>query len=72
MYNSVYLTEIKEAQDWIIEHNSDAKLLNFLRKMENPIYTHGERWSMIFDWMLKHYPEVTGTLVTGITYWIDG
>lgn len=72
MYNSVYLTEIKDAQNWIIDHNTDAKLLAFLREMENPIYTHGERWSMIFDWMLAHYPGVTGTLVTGLTYWIEG
>lgn len=72
MLNTNYSGEIKDAQDWIIDHNTDAKLLTFLREMENPIYTHGERWSMIFDWMLEHYPGVTGTLITGLTYWVEG
>lgn len=72
MLNVNYKGEIKDAHEWIIAHNSDSKLLAFLKEMEDPRYTHGERWSMIFDWMLDHYPGVTGTLVTGLTYFCEG
>ena len=72
MLNTNYAPEIATANEWIIKHNTDAKLMAFLREVSNPIYTHGERWSMIFDWLLKHYPGATGTLVTGLTYYLEG
>lgn len=72
MLNSNYAPEIATANEWIINHNTDAKLMAFLREMEDPRYTHGERWSKIFDWMLENYPGVTGTLVTGLAYFLEG
>ncbi len=72
MLNANYAPEIATANQWIIEHNKDVKLMAFLREAEDPRYTHGERWSMIFDYLLENYPGATGTLVTGLAYFLEG
>ena len=72
MLNTNYTLEIATANQFIIDHNYDAELLDFMRQMKKPFYSHSDRWSKIYDWIAEHYPEATGTLVTGLTYLTEG
>lgn len=75
MKNTNYAPEIATAHQWILDHNNDLDLHYFLRELgdtvNNSNYTHSDRWSMVYDWMAEHYPEATGSLITGITYWAE-
>lgn len=71
MKNYNYANEIATANQFIIEHNTDTELMNFLKQLESPIYSHSDRWSRIYDYMEEHYPSATGSLITGLAYWIS-
>lgn len=73
MMNSNYAPEIASASKFIIDHNYDGDLRWFIRNMmeEGDNLTHSERWSIVYDWMQEHYPEATGNLITGITYYLE-
>lgn len=71
MKNTNYTPEIASANKFIIEHNYDNDLMIFLRKLENEDMLHSDRWSKVYDYMAEHYPEATGSLITGIVYWIE-
>lgn len=70
--NLLYQNEIASAHKFIVDHNVDASLNNFLREMERRTsLTHSDRWSLCFDFLSENYPEATGTIVTGLTYWLE-
>lgn len=71
MRNHNYANEIATANQFVIEHNTDIELMNFLKQLENPMYCHSDRWSQIYDYMNEHYPSVTGSLITGLAYWVE-
>ena len=56
------------AQKFINEHKDDIALNNLLARARDRNIMHSDRWSMIYDYMAKNYPEVTGFIITGLTY----
>lgn len=71
MKNTNFAPEIASANRFVIEHNNDIDFMTFLRKMEEANISHSTRWSEVYDYMYEHYPEATGSLVTGLVYWIE-
>lgn len=71
MKNHNYTTEIIMANQFVIDHNTDYKLMGMLREAKDSKYSHSERWSMIWDYCAEHYPGATGTLITGLAYWCE-
>ena len=73
MLNTNYASEKAMATKFIQEHSNDIELRIFLDEMQNetPGWMHSDRWSKIYDWMEKHYPEATGSLITGLTYYCE-
>ena len=75
MKNTNYKSEMASAHKWILEHNNDLELQLFLNQLReavnNPTFSHSDRWSITYDWMQEHYPEVTGSIVTGLAYWCE-
>lgn len=74
MMNSNYKNEIASAAKFLCDHSYDGELRTFIYEMmenENNL-SHSDRWSMIYDWMQEHYPEVTGSLITGLVYYMEG
>lgn len=74
MKNTNFAPEMYRANNFIIENNNDADLRTFIHKMqyETDGWSHNDRWSAIYDWMKEHYPEATGSLITGLTYYVEG
>lgn len=72
MLNTNYTREIIMGQNWIVDHNNDPDMIAMLFKARDRQWTHAERWSIVYDFMTEHYPEVTGTIITGITYSLEG
>ena len=74
MRNKNYTPEIIMARNFIVNHSYDGELKNFIYNMtyEMDNLTHAERWVEVYDWMFEHYPnEMTGELITGLTYYIE-
>lgn len=73
MMNSNYMPEIASAHQFLINHSYDGDLRHFITQMEvnSDLYSHSEKWSIIYDWMKEHYPEVTGSLITGLVYYCE-
>jgi len=73
MRNTNYAPEIATANQFIIDHNYDAKLIGFLRDRQENLHkeTHSDRWSLIFDFMSENYPGATGSLITGLSYYVE-
>ena len=73
MMNSNYAPEIASAYKFLIDHNYDGDLRHFIVQMQtnSDLYSHSERWSIIYDWMQEHYPEATGSLITGFTCYCE-
>lgn len=70
--NKLYKNEIASAHSFIMDHCADAKLQNFLGEMRDMSWLpHSDRWSRCYDFLAEHYPEATGTVVTGLTYWLE-
>lgn len=70
MMNSNYKNEIASAAKFLCDHSYDGELRTFIYEMmENTDgWSHSERWSEIYNWMQIHYPDATGSLITGLTY----
>lgn len=66
-----YSTEKIIAREFIISHNADEQLMDMLNDVRSMKYTHSEKWSIIYDFMKEHYPSATGTLITGMTYYVE-
>ena len=71
MKNTNYANEIASANRFVIEHNNDIDFMTFLRKMEEANISHSTRWAEVYDYMYEHYPAATGSLITGLVYWIE-
>lgn len=69
--NVLYTNEIATANRFIIEHNSDCELQSFLYQMRNKVMPHSQRWNECYDFLSEYYPEATGALVTGLTYYLE-
>ena len=70
--NPLYANEVATAHQFIIDHNTDIELQCFLHDMRfRKDLMHSDRWSMCYDFLKKHYPEATGTIVTGLAYWLE-
>jgi len=74
MKNINYMPEIASAHQFIINHNYDGELRTFINEMQYNTegWLHSDRWSTIYDWMHEHYPEATGSLITGLCYYCEG
>ena len=59
------------ANQFIIDHNNDINFMDFINEMTIRAYSHSDRWSKIYDYMAEHYPEATGSLITGLTYYCE-
>ena len=73
MKNPNYTSEIATAAKFIEDHSYDGDLRTFLYDMMHNTdeWTHSDRWSTIYNWMKGHYPEATGSLITGLTYYCE-
>ena len=73
MMNSNYAPEIASAAKFIQDHSYDGDLRTFLYEMMHNTkgWSHSDKWSAIYDWMQEHYPEATGSLITGLCYYIE-
>ena len=73
MKNTNYSSEMYQANEFIIKRNNDEELRAFIYKMQHETdgWLHSDRWSIIYDWMQEHYPEATGSLITGLTYFCE-
>lgn len=70
--NPLYQNEIATAHKFVIDHNTDPELQKFLHNMKNrEDLLHSDRWSLCYDWLSEHYPAATGTVVTGLAYWLE-
>lgn len=70
--NPLYENEIATAHRFVVDHNVDAKLQNFLHNMRyRTDLTHSDRWSLCYDFLNENYPEASGTVVTGLAYWLE-
>lgn len=65
---NVYEEDMSRAQDFIVAHNDDIDFMTFLYEIRKSDLIHSDRWSMCYDWLNEHYPEATGSIVTGLTY----
>lgn len=72
MKNPNYINEITTANNFILNHCTDNELMELLHEAEKQKYRHSDRWSMIYDFCAEHYPEATGSLITGLAYWVEG
>ena len=70
--NSLYANEIATAHQFVIEHNTDIKLQNFLHDMRYKTdLTHSDRWSLCYNFLKENYPAATGSIVTGLAYYLE-
>ena len=68
MLNSNYTTEIMMAQKFIEEHKDDTSFKKMYKSAQNRYLRHSDRWALIYEFMLRHYPEVSSKVITGLTY----
>ena len=68
-----YSAEKIMANEFIISHNADIDFMNFLSERRTNLWreSHSDRWSLIYDYMGEHYPSATGTLITGLAYYLE-
>ena len=70
--NPLYANEVATAYQFILEHNTDTKLQNFLHDMRfRKDLMHSKRWSLCYNFLKENYPETTGTIVTGLAYYLE-
>ena len=70
--NPLYANEVATAYQFVIEHNTDIKLQNFLYDMRfRKDLMHSDRWSLCYNFLNENYPEATGTIVTGLAYYLE-
>ena len=70
--NLLYANEIATAHQFVIEHNTDIKLQNFLYDMRfRKDLMHSDRWSLCYDFLKENYPAATDSIVTGLVYYLE-
>ena len=70
--NVLYANEIATANRFVIEHAAEPVLQEFLAQIRDMSWLpHSERWSRCYDFLTKKYPECTGSLATGLSYWLE-
>jgi len=70
--NILYANEIATAHKFVVDHGSDAELQCFLYELRfRKDLTHSDRWSLCYDFLKENYPEATGSIVTGLSYWVE-
>lgn len=72
--NPLYANDIATANKFVIEHNDDVEFMEFLAEMrDRRDLMHSDRWALIYEYMERSFPEAaTGTIITGLAYWIEG
>ena len=68
-----YSVEKIMAHEFIISHSADIDFMNFLSERRTNLWreSHSDRWAKVFDYMKENYPSTTGTLITGLTYFLE-
>lgn len=70
--NPLYANEIATAFQFVLEHNDDVEFMAFLADIRNrEDLIHSDRWSLIYDYLDEHYPQATGAIVTGLSYYVE-
>ena len=70
--NPLYVNEIATAHQFVIAHNTDIKLQNFLHDMRfRKDLMHSDRWSLCYDFLKENYPAAIGSIVTGLAYYLE-
>ena len=70
--NPLYANEIATAHQFVIAHNTDIKLQNFLYDMRfRKDLMHSDRWSLCYNFLKENYPGTTGTIATGLAYYLE-
>ena len=70
--NPLYANEIATAYQFVIAHNTDIKLQNFLYDMRfRKDLMHSDRWSLCYNFLKENYPAATGSIVTGLAYYLE-
>ena len=72
MLNNNYLPEIIMAQNFLNEHKDDLGLRELMWRAQVRDLSHSYRWSMIYDYITKHFPNEPSKLITGLTYYCEG
>ena len=56
----------------LLNENQDKNNLNFLREIrENKNLIHSDRWSLCYNYLAEHYPAATGSIITGLAYYLE-
>ena len=65
-----YIPEMILANQFILEHQEDKRLLQFFSKkyLEN---SKSANRNAIEDFFIKNYPKASYPIITGIIYWIE-
>lgn len=66
-----YSVEKIMAHEFMISHSADQQFMDMLNDVQSLKYTHSDRWSIIYDYMKEHYPSATGSLITGLAYYVE-
>ena len=70
--NPLYANEVATAYQFVLEHNTDIDFMNFLREIrENKNLIHSDRWSLCYNYLAEHYPAATGSIITGLAYYLE-
>lgn len=63
-----YEEEINLAAEFRLDHTWDANFSKFFTNIANSSLMHSERWSLIFDYMKRNYPDADSRIITGLVY----
>ena len=74
MKNINYSSEAASAYQFLLNHNNDKVLKNFITELQNisSSWSYAKKRLIISVWMKEHYPEITENLITGLVYFITG
>ena len=63
-----YEEEIDLAAEFRLAHAWDTNFSKFFTNIANSSLMHSERWSLIFDYMKRNYPNTDSRIITGLVY----
>lgn len=63
-----YENEIDLAAEFRLDHLWDKNFIRFFTNIASSSLMHSERWSLIFDYMKRNYPDVDSKVITGLVY----
>lgn len=69
--NKLYINEVATAYKFLIDNKDDLKLQNFIKDMQNKKMMHSDRWSICYDFLKENYPDIDGSIVTGLAYYLE-